>query len=316
MAEVRRCSGPCIVRVMDRAARRAIGGSSVALVLAGCSAIATFDNLVASGPGDMGDGGEGGASSTDGSASMQSDGGGTRDGAPGTGTDGDTSKPFCAGGGASVLLCDDFESGMLDPSRWRSPNTKGPGTIECSMDTAVSGSTSLKTSTKQHNYGEYYQSVESNDLPVSTATFRLEVAFNMTMDVNNTSDGTSETLVDLGTDNGGDLWIGFDKTSMWAGTNTWFTDAGQSPSYDSDLGMAPPQDGWHTMQIDVTFGQSSGFTVSIDGKKVGSGTGLRAVTAPPSLVHVYLGIDNNGRVGDTKAYFDNVRVSTLPSAIP
>lgn len=274
--------------------------------------MASFDGLVSTT-----DLGEGGIVSVDGGGSPTGEGGGNAsDGSPGSGDDGGgTAKPFCASGATNVLLCDDFESATLDSSRWRSPASKGFGAIACSMDTAVSGSTSLKSTTKAHGNGEFYQSVESNDISVATASFRLEAAFNLTMDVNNTADGTSETMLDIGTDNGGDLWISFDKTGMWAGTNTWFTDGGQSSDYDSDLGMAPPQDGWHTLQIDVTFGDSNGFVVRIDGTKVGSGTGLRTVLAPPSLVHVYLGIDNNGHVGDTKAYFDNVRVSTLASPI-
>lgn len=269
---------------MRSVAKRLVAWSGAA-ILTGCSAIATFDGLVGTTPGDVGtDAGEGGAAQIDGGVAAATDGSNPMDGAT-TGSDGSTGGPaFCVSGAKSVLLCEEFESAVLDPNVWQSPpNTKGAGSVGPSKDTAVSGTSSLKSNAKQHTSGEYYQDIESVDFPVSsgafsTATFRLEVAFNLSMDLVYTSDnGVNATMLDIGTDNGGDLWISFDKTSMHAGFNTWtLGDGGGETDFDSDLGMAPPLDGWHTMQIDVTFGDSTGSPSALTARRSAAEAGCAA----------------------------------------
>ncbi len=299
---------------------------SGAAVLTGCSAIATFDGFVGTPEANVvADAGEGGSAQNDGAVGASSDGSSSQMDSTTPDNDGSAGGPaFCVSGAKNVLLCEDFEAAVLDPNVWQSPpNTKGSGTVGLSKDTAVSGTSSLKSNAKQHVGGEYYQDIESVDFlqsasAFSTATFRVEVAFNLSMDLVYTSDtGVNATLLDIATDNGGELWIWFDKSSMHAGFSTWtLGDGGGETDYDSDLGMAPPLNGWHTLLIDVTFGDSNGFTVSIDGKMVGGGSGLRGVTSKASLVHLYLGLDDNGHFGDTKAYFDNARITALAVPIP
>ncbi len=43
---------------------------------------------------------------------------------------------------------------------------------------------------------------------------------------------------------------------------------------------------------------------------------MRGVTSKASVVHLYLGLDDNGHFGETKAYFDNARITVLATPIP
>lgn len=233
------------------------------------------------------------------------------------GPDGAPVTRFCeTNGGASVLVCTDFDDSMSLPTGW-STDVHLAGTLGVTSADSLSAPRALEAFVPAHASGNPYQQL-AWVAPQGTGRFGIELDFKASVDLAAT-DSTGATAfvcpIEVSTEAMPNAQVCFGKTYFGATIETYDDDAGLPGSAHQDFMKAPPTlEVWHHLRVTVAFlPTNGGVTVELDNVMLGTTPNGRTVqpSTPTGMVRIDLGVDSNGHFGDTRIRFDNVRITSL-----
>jgi hypothetical protein len=224
--------------------------------------------------------------------------------------------PFCKlDAGGTLLACDDFDESMTLANQW-GIYYQGAGSIAIDSKDSKSMPNSVLASVPAHATNYLYQDIEVQT-GLGSGKFQLEFDFYATTDLANSgADITTNYAcpVQIFTDQAPYASICYGTTEL-AAYIVSFNASAAGAIQKTSLAPAPPLNAWHHMIVTFSFSATGSISVAMDGKTLGTSatykTQAPASGKPAAYVYPELGLETDGKWGDTTARFDNVRLIQL-----